>query len=136
MTTLPRGRPTCKYETSAAFSRRRIQYDIGDAPLETPKEEPKKALDPHEEKKLSGDMRELYDRLLPSEESEKRRVTLIEKLEGILRKQWPTAEFKVHVFGSSGNKLCTNDSDGMKCMRSRGRILLTPLQWMFAFKRL
>jgi len=113
MATLPRGRPTCKYETSAAFSRRRIQYDIGDAPLDAPKEEPKKTLDPHEEKKLSGDMRELYDRLLPSAESEKRRVTFIEKLEGILRKQWPTAEFKVSVFGSSGNMLCTNDSDGM-----------------------
>lgn len=112
MATLPRGRPTCKYETGASYSRRRIQYDVGDAPLDPPKEEPKKALDPHEEKKLSGDMRELYDRLLPSEESEKRRVIFIEKLEGILRKQWPTTEFKVQMFGSSGNKLCTNDSDG------------------------
>jgi DNA polymerase sigma len=118
MATLPRGRPTCKYEISAAFSRRRIQYDLGDAPLDPPKEEPKKALDPHEEKKLSGDMRELYDRLLPSEESEKRRITFIEKLEGILRKQWPKTEFKVHVFGSSGNMLCTNDSDGMDCETS------------------
>ncbi|QDS75129.1 hypothetical protein FKW77_007592 [Venturia effusa] len=114
---LPRGRPTCKYETGASYSRRRIQYDVGDAPLDSPKEEPKRALDPHEEKKLSGDMRELYDRLLPSQESEQRRVTFLQKLEGILRKQWPTTEFKVQLFGSSGNNLCTNDSDVDICIQ-------------------
>lgn len=90
-----------------------MQYDIGDAPLETPKEEPKKALDPDERKKLSGDMRELYDRLLPSEESDKRRLMFVDKLENILRQQWPEAEFKVLIFGSSGNLLCTSESDGM-----------------------
>lgn len=90
-----------------------MQYDIGDAPLEKPKEEPKKSLDPHEEKKLSGDMRELYDRLLPSEESDKRRLKFVEKLERILRQQWPDTEFTVHIFGSSGNLLCTSESDGM-----------------------
>ncbi|TLD21590.1 putative acetate kinase [Venturia nashicola] len=117
MATLPRGRPTCKYETGASYSRRRIQYDVGDAPLDPPKEEPKTALDPYEEKKLSGDMRELYDRLLPSEESENRRIKFIEKLEGILRKQWPTTDFKVKMFGSSGNNLCTNDSDVDICIQ-------------------
>jgi DNA polymerase sigma len=90
-----------------------MQYDIGDAPLEKPKEEPKKTLDPHEEKKLSGDMRELYDRLVPSEESDKRRVKFVEKLERMLRQQWPDTEFNVHIFGSSGNLLCTSESDGM-----------------------
>jgi DNA polymerase sigma len=89
-----------------------MQYDIGDAPLEKPKEEPKKTLDPHEEKKLSGDMRELYDRLLPSEESDKRRVKFVEKLDRILRQQWPDTDFNVHIFGSSGNLLCTSESDG------------------------
>ncbi|KAE9986112.1 hypothetical protein BLS_000045 [Venturia inaequalis] len=117
MAALPRGRPTCKYEIGASYSRRRIQYDVGDAPLDPPKEEPKKALDPHEEKKLSGDMRELYDRLLPSEESENRRITFIEKLEGILRNQWPTTDFQVKMFGSSGNNLCTNDSDVDICIQ-------------------
>ncbi|KIW00606.1 uncharacterized protein PV09_07803 [Verruconis gallopava] len=116
--TLPKGRPACKYETSAAFSRRRMQYDIGDAPLENPKEEPKKALDPHEEKKLSGDMRELYDRLLPSEESNRKRLKFVQKLERILRSQWPDTEFKVHIFGSSGNLLCTSDSDVDICIQT------------------
>lgn len=122
MAALPRGRPTCKYETGASYSRRRIQYDVGDAPLDAPKEEPKKALDPHEEKKLSGDMRELYDRLLPSQESESRRIIFIEKLEGILRNQWPTTEFRVKMFGSSGNNLCTNDSDGTTARSQRENI--------------
>jgi DNA polymerase sigma len=107
------GRPMCKYETAYAFSRRRMQYDIGDAPLDTPKEEQKKSLDPEEDKKLSGDMRELYDRLLPSEDSKERRTLLITKLERILRKEFPGNDFNVVVFGSSGNLLCTNDSDGM-----------------------
>jgi DNA polymerase sigma len=89
-----------------------MQYDIGDAPLERPKEEPKKALDPDEEKKLSGDMRELYDRLLPSPESDKRRLHFVDKLGRILRKEWPGNEFHVHLFGSSGNMLCTSESDG------------------------
>ena len=89
-----------------------MQYDIGDAPLERPTEEPKKALDPDEEKKLSGDMRELYGRLLPSPESDKRRLHFVNKLSRILRKEWPGNEFHVHLFGSSGNMLCTSESDG------------------------
>ena len=89
-----------------------MQYDIGDAPLEKPKEVPKKTLNPDEENKLSGDMRELYDRLLPSEESDKRRLKFVEKLDRILREQWPDTEFNVHIFGSSGNLLCTSESDG------------------------
>jgi len=107
------GRPTCKYETSLQYGKRRIQYDIGDAPLDKAEKAPKATLEPHEEDKLSGDMRELYDRLLPSTESEQRRQELIRKLETILRSNWPSAEFKVHVFGSSGNMLCTSESDGI-----------------------
>lgn len=78
-----------------------------------PKTEPKKALEPDEDDKLSGDMRELYDRLLPSEESEERRAKLVAKLEGILEKTWPGNDIKVNVFGSSGNLLSSTDSDGV-----------------------
>lgn len=102
----------CKYETGMAFSRRRIPYSIGGDQLERAKAPPKKFLNPTEEAKLSGDMRELYDRLLPTKESEERRATFIQKLENILNQQWPGNEITVHVFGSSGNKLCTHDSDG------------------------
>ena len=73
---------------------------------------PKKFLNPREEGKLSGDMRELYDRILPTRESDEKRARFVQKLDRILNQQWPGNEIKVHVFGSSGNKLCTNDSDG------------------------
>jgi len=69
-------------------------------------------LEPHEEDKLSGDMRELYDRLLPSAESEKRRGLLIKKLETTLNQKWPEHDIRVNVFGSSGNLLSSDDSDG------------------------
>ena len=67
---------------------------------------------PDEDDKLSGDMRELYDRLLPSKESEERRAKLILKLEKILNDEWPGNDIKVNVFGSSGNLLSSSDSDG------------------------
>lgn len=73
---------------------------------------PKKFLDPEDEGRLSGDMRELYDRILPTRESDERRARFVRKLERILNQQWPDNDIKVHVFGSSGNMLCTNDSDG------------------------
>jgi len=65
-----------------------------------------------DEEKLSGDMRELYDRLLPSNDSDTRRLRLAEKLEKMLYQEWPDSEFKAHIFGSSGNLLCTSESDG------------------------
>lgn len=102
----------CRYETGMAFSRRRIPYSIGGDQLERAKTMPKKFLSPAEEGKLSGDMRELYDRILPTRESDERRARFVQKLERILNQQWPGNDIKVHVFGSSGNMLCTNDSDG------------------------
>ena len=102
----------CKYETGMAYSRRRIPYSIGGDKLEKAAIMPKKFLNPTEEDKLSGDMRELYDRLYPSPESDQRRSEFIEKLARILNEQWPGNDIKVHVFGSSGNLLCTDESDG------------------------
>lgn len=95
-----------------AYSRRRIPYSFGSDILE-PVQKVKKSLDPAEESKLSGDMRELYDRILPSAESEKRRSDFVAKLEKLLNDKWPGSDIKVHVFGSSGNMLYTNDSDGL-----------------------
>jgi DNA polymerase sigma len=105
------GTSRCKYETNAAFGRRRIPY-VSSEVLERPPEEPKKTLDPHEDEKLSGDMRELYDRLLPGADSTERRKAFVRKVENILHTEWPGNEFKVHVFGSSGNLLYTSESDG------------------------
>ncbi|KAL8660903.1 MAG: hypothetical protein Q9202_006079 [Teloschistes flavicans] len=77
---------------------------------------PKKYLNPAEEGKLSGDMRELYDRLLPTEDSDDRRAKFVRKLERILNEKWPGNDIRVHVFGSSGNMLCTNESDVDICI--------------------
>ena len=80
---------------------------------------PKKYLNLADEGMLSGDMRELYDRLYPSLDSDARRSKFVEKLGEILNKQWPGNDIKVHVFGSSGNLLCTDESDGQSLSNIR-----------------
>ena len=102
----------CQFETGMAFSRRRIPYSIGGDQLERAKTMPKKFLNSTEEGRLSEDMMELYDRILPSKESDQRRAKFVQKLHRMLNERWPGNEIKVFVFGSSGNMLCTSDSDG------------------------
>ena len=115
-----------------AFSRRRIPYSEGGEKLERASSMPKKYLDPNEEEKLSGDMRELYDRLLPSNESESRRAKFVHKVETLLNNQWPGNNIKVFVFGSSGNKLYTTDSDGWSWYDSYQGTMVDQTQWTFA----
>ena len=88
-----------------------MPYESSDI-LDQPKEEPKKTLDPHEHNKLTGDMRELYDRLQPSGENTRKRDRFVQKVEHILETEFPGNLSKVHVFGSSGNMLYTTDSEG------------------------
>ena len=107
----------CKFETGAERRKRRIPYvDGGERELRPPKREPKRALQPDEHEKLSGDMRELYGRLLPSDESEERRAQLVDKLDRILNEEWPGNDIRVNVFGSSGNLLSSSDSDVDICI--------------------
>ena len=61
-------------------------------------------------------MDELYQRLLPSDESEERRARLVAKLERLLNEEWPGNDIKVNVFGSSGNLLSSSDSDVDICI--------------------
>ena len=103
----------CKYETGMAYSRRRIPYSLGGDKLEPSLTKVKKRLEAMEEERLSRDMQELYSQILPSSESDDRRAKFVAKLERILNGRWPGNNIKVHVFGSSGNLLCTSDSDGM-----------------------
>ena len=114
---LPSARPAptgrCRYETAQAHTRRRIPYSIGSERLEKQNAATiKSKLSELEERSLSTDMRELYDRLLPTQQSEDRRKQLIVKLEKLFNEEWPGHSIKVHVFGSSGNLLCTDESDG------------------------
>lgn len=116
-TTLQKSRPFkdfCRYENIPAQSRRRIPYKLGADPLDKPLNEPKESLNAEEEEKLTTDMLALYEKLLPTAESERRRALLVEKLKRLLHKQWPGDEFDIFVFGSSGNMLCTSESDGIK----------------------
>jgi len=102
----------CKFETNVGLlGRRRVLYHSSDI-LEDAKEEPKKTLDPHEDDKLSGDMRELYDRLHPTQENTDMRNTFMRKVQYILETEFPGNEFRVNIFGSSGNMLWTSESDG------------------------
>ncbi|KAK2749816.1 hypothetical protein FQN57_005230 [Myotisia sp. PD_48] len=106
----------CKYETAMSHFRRRMPYSLGNDVLPEEAGPLKQQLEPDTERKLSGDARELYDRLLPSSESDRKRASFVRKLEDMLNQQWPGNEIKVHVFGSSGNKLCTTASDVDICI--------------------
>jgi hypothetical protein len=103
----------CQYETSQQTIRRRIPYSIGQERLERiDPAELKAKLTDEEEKALTAGMRELYQRLLPTEQVERNRTLLIEKLERIFNDEWPGNNIRAHLFGSSGNLLCSDDSDG------------------------
>ncbi|KAF2624647.1 hypothetical protein BU25DRAFT_131354 [Macroventuria anomochaeta] len=119
MPTLRLGRPfRCKYETNVgSLGRRRMPYESSDI-LDKAKDEPKKTLNPHEDDKLSGDMRELYDRLQPSLENTHKRDHFVQKVQHILETEFPGNLSKVHVFGSSGNMLYTTDSDVDICIQT------------------
>ncbi|KAJ5165105.1 PAP/25A-associated [Penicillium coprophilum] len=106
----------CKYETAMAYFRRRIPYSLGADILPEEKGPLKEQLSPGEEKKLSTEIMDLYDRLLPSAESDDRRRQLVRKLEKLFNDQWPGHNIKANIFGSSGNKLCSSDSDVDICI--------------------
>jgi DNA polymerase sigma len=106
-----------------ANAKRRVPYSLGPDKLDRDLDVPKAFLAPTEDGRLTTDMRELYNRLLPSLESEERRKKLVEKLEVMLRKQWPGHAIKVNVFGSTGNKLGTTDSDVDICITTDCREL-------------
>lgn len=109
----PHRPPPCPYETAFVKFRRRMPYSLGNERLE--KVDPgkiKSKLSQEDERKLTTDMRELYDRLIPSPEVEEKRTRMVQKLEAIFNDEWPGHDIRVHLFGSSGNLLCSDDSDG------------------------
>lgn len=121
---LPPRRGGCRYETGLPHSRRRIPYNIGTDPLEkTDLNTIKSKLSEEDERKLSTDMRELYDRLQPTKTVEENRLKLVEKLEKLLNDRWPGHDIRVHLFGSSGNLLCTDDSDGWSICSHIGSLM-------------
>ncbi|QPC74716.1 hypothetical protein HYE68_005468 [Fusarium pseudograminearum] len=121
--TLPALRPLpprlggCKYETAQINSRRRIPYSVGNDRLEKlDLRTVKGKLTEDEERKLATDMREVFDRLLPTAAVEENRKKLVSKLEKIFNDEWPGHDIRVNLFGSSGNLLCSDDSDVDICI--------------------
>lgn len=111
---LPPRMGNCKYETGLKHSRRRMHYNLGTDMLERlDLQTIKSKLSEDDERKLTTDMRELYDRLQPTEKVEVKRGMLVQKLERLLNDSWPGHDIRVHLFGSSGNLLCSDDSDGL-----------------------
>ncbi|KAF9879467.1 hypothetical protein CkaCkLH20_03010 [Colletotrichum karsti] len=107
----------CQYETAQVNSRRRMPYNLGSDRLEkTNLDKIKSKLSEDEERKLTTDMRELYDRLIPTEKVEANRKKLVVKLEKIFNEEWPGNDIRVNLFGSSGNLLCSDDSDVDICI--------------------
>lgn len=105
----------CRFETGLAFAKRRFLYSLGVEKLESEKPS-KERLDEHLENNLTRDITELYNKLFPTVDSERRRVQLVEKLEDLFNRRWPGHSIKVNVFGSTGNNLGTNESDVDICI--------------------
>lgn len=122
----------CKYETAMAFFRRRMPYTIGADLLPEEKDGLKEKLDPEEDQRLTADIMDVYDCLLPSAESDDRRRQLVYKLEKLFNDQWPGHNIKVNVFGSSGNKLCSSDSDGTFLAKGKKKKMLL-LTWISGY---
>lgn len=106
----------CKYETGMKQARRRVPYTLGPEKLDKDSEGAAKKLNPKEEFRLTAEMENLYRELLPTDESEARRLSLVQKLQTLLMQRWPGQDIRVSVFGSTGNKLGTSDSDVDICI--------------------
>ncbi|XXH02642.1 hypothetical protein Hte_009023 [Hypoxylon texense] len=128
--TLPSLRPLpprqggCKYETGLKHSRRRMPYSIGSDMLEKMDIQTIKGkLSEDDERRLTTDIRDLYGALQPTEKVEVKRGLLVKKLERILNDAWPGHDIEVHLFGSSGNLLCSDDSDVDICIVTPWKVL-------------
>ncbi|KAF9366218.1 hypothetical protein BGX34_005144 [Mortierella sp. NVP85] len=73
-------------------------------------------LPPEAEAKLSMEMVDLFESLLPTEESHIRRTKLIQKIEDMLHTEWPGHDIKALPFGSTVNDLGTSSSDVDICI--------------------
>lgn len=99
-----------------ARARRRVPYTLGPEKLDLDVEGAARKLGSDAEKTLTEDATRLYRDLLPTEESESRRSRLVQKVEKLLIERWPGQPMNVSVFGSTGNKLGTADSDVDLCI--------------------
>ncbi|KAB8349704.1 hypothetical protein FH972_023719 [Carpinus fangiana] len=107
----------CRFQ-STQTSRRRMPYNIGSEPLEA--EKPFWTMSSDRREQITLQCETLYQKLLPSADSQRRRDALVAKLQRILEEEMPESRIKIDVFGSSGNLLCTSDSDVDVCVTMSG----------------
>lgn len=100
----------CRYMTTQT-SRRRIPYSIGDQLLER-RDPPRQWQLPEAKARLGASIDRLYTSLLPSDSNQDARAQVLDKIRRIIRTGFPERDFDVHIFGSSGNMLFTDKSDG------------------------
>lgn len=89
-----------------------MPYTIGTDLLPRETNPPIASLDKKEDRNLCSSMERLYDQLLPTGRSETSRKRVADKIGRILQEEWPNKHAEVSIFGSSGNLLFTNESDG------------------------
>ncbi|CAL3970801.1 unnamed protein product [Diplocarpon coronariae] len=120
----PAQRGGCRFETAMAHSKRRMPYNLGDELLEKlDPAEIKSKLAEDDERRLSADMKEMYDALLPTPQSDRNREHMVQKLADLFNGKWPGHNIRVHVFGSSGNLLCTDSSDVDICITTEWKAM-------------
>ncbi|KAG0257420.1 hypothetical protein DFQ27_005164 [Actinomortierella ambigua] len=92
---------------------------------------------PHDsEAKLTMEMIDLFETLLPTEESHARRTQLIHKIKAIMDAEWPGEDILVHPFGSTENDLGTSSSDVDLCITTPLNSQLKSVQQLAtAFRR-
>lgn len=103
----------CKFETALQHQRRRFPYSLGLG--NPPRARPwlgRARLQECTENQLSVGLLTLYEQLLPSAEAKVKRDALVQKLERILKIEFPDSEISLHVFGSTLSGLYTENSDG------------------------
>ncbi|KAH6854811.1 hypothetical protein B0I37DRAFT_410866 [Chaetomium sp. MPI-CAGE-AT-0009] len=114
----------CRFETAVPHSRRRMPYSLGTDRLENVSaDKVKSKLSDEEEAKLETHIQELFGRLLPTDAIENNRRKLVSKLEKLFNDEWPGHDIRVNLFGSSGNLLCSDDSDVDICITTPWREL-------------
>ncbi|KAJ2906570.1 Poly(A) RNA polymerase cid13 [Zalerion maritima] len=110
----------CQYESPPqGLGKRRMPYNMGNDKLpRLDLSKVKSKLAEEEEKLLTASIKSQYEKLLPTQPVEDKRRKLVQKLETLFNKQWPGHDIKVHLFGSSANLLCSDDSDVDICIET------------------
>ncbi|KAF9581036.1 hypothetical protein BGW38_002097, partial [Lunasporangiospora selenospora] len=114
VTTLPSTRPTAPHRSGqggrGGGNRARI------SPEQRLHEFLPIVLPPEQDMRLTMEMTELFESVLPTEQSHDRRIRLIQKIEQILEKEWPGRDIQAKPFGSTVNELGTRTSDVDICI--------------------